>query len=69
MRQQVPEWFTERFFNEIKGDIEKNGPITVDWMITKPSMVAVLNHLRSKGYECKWHRKGEDQFVIKITPQ
>lgn len=67
IKQQVPEWLPERFFNNIKADLESNGKCVLQWAISKTTMIATLNYIRNKGYKCEWIEKGEQLFDIKIT--
>jgi hypothetical protein len=66
-RKLVPDWFPQRFYDNIKSDLDKNGFIEMDWMVSKVSMIATLNYMRAKGFTCQWIEKAHDQFLIKIS--
>lgn len=69
MRQLAYDWHSERFLNDLKKDIESKGVVTLEWIISKSTMISTLNYIRSKGYKCQWIEKSESRFDIKITPQ
>lgn len=66
IKQQVPEWLPERFFNNIKDDLEESGQFILEWSVSKASMIATLNYIRKQGYKCEWIEKGGQLFDIKI---
>lgn len=67
IKQQVPDWLPERFFNNIKDELENQGSYILEWSISKASLIATLNYIRAKGYKCEWIEKGEQLYDIKIS--
>lgn len=67
-RKITPDWHSEQFLKQTEAAISRSGEYKLEWAITKKSMIATLNYIRSKGYKCEWIEKREDLFMIKITP-
>lgn len=67
IKQQIPEWCSERMLDMVKEHLGTNDELVVDWVITKPAMIAVVNYIRNNGYAATWIEKGKDQFIIKFT--
>lgn len=66
-KNQVPEWHSERFFNNIKDELDSMGEVKMEWLTTKQAMIATINYIRNKGYKCEWIEKNTEKYMIKIS--
>jgi hypothetical protein len=65
--KHLPEWFQDKFYNEIENALSLSNEYVLEWFISKTSLVTMLNHVRGKGYKCQWIEKSEGQYIIKIS--
>jgi hypothetical protein len=69
--EKAPDWHSERFYEQsVKPAIEKDGYFILNWKISKETMIATLNYIRTKHkLTCQWIENGHQDYLIKIfTP-
>lgn len=67
IKEQMPRWAQEQFFQRIEPELLENGVYELQWFISKQSLIAVLNYIRGKGYKCEWIERDKSDYLIKIS--